>query len=483
MSADFNTAQTENFEQPIIDLPPSPVEQIADAVSNEPEVKDQLAEAKEEAEKEEYHGIKTTLFRDPTSGEKFKIPAVFSPNPLAKNILSYLSNTGFVHILSIGQSGSGKTTWTKYLVHQLHELKNFQIHWYMRDEIQQLDKIISRLQKGINHVIVLDDASFTLEELPKEKVNEIAKKLTYIRHEVKSDVIVIMNIHYSKAIKKFFRSVPFTYLTSINMEEVNSFQDVFGGYSRYKLKDFSRYYQQMMLKGKWTIEIDKWENKVQTYHTNKPFRVALANEINYLHFFYYTKASCDICDPDFQTKRIVDTAQLVSTIVDKYGKDRTRSMLYMYAFAKHGIRTMDSKRQSIWNLVADLDRNNPIDWTDVCSYLKKNMSKKRARSYIKKKEYATDLNDVLSKATRKQTPDELMIEQEIESDFDSEMKANFQEMQKLSNRDLITNDDPSNYTEKTESNNNGFGDDAPIDYGDLTDGDGQNPEGDDDDQT
>jgi|APSaa5957512535_1039671.scaffolds.fasta_scaffold08869_5 hypothetical protein len=469
-SEDFTQQQVQDFETPPIPTV-NPVEQIADKISDEKSVQNDLAEAKEVAEKDEYHGIKTTLFRQPDTGEKFKIPAVFSPNPLAENILSYLSNTGFVHILSIGQSGSGKTTWTKYLIHRLHELKNFQVHWYVRDEIQQLDKIIANLQKGISHIIVLDDASFTLEELPKDKVNEIAKKLTYIRHEVKSDVVVIMNIHYSKAIKKFFRSVPFTYLTSINMEEVNTFQDVFGGYSRYKLRDFSRYYQQMMLKGKWTIDLDKWNNKVQTYFTNKPFRIALANELNYLHFFYYSKNSCDICDPDYQTKRVVNTAELVNTMVGKYGKDRTRSMLFMYAFAKHGIKTMDSKRQSIWNTVADLDRNNPIDWNDVSSYLKKNMSKKRPRSYIKKSEYDKDYKDIKTSGTRKQTDEEIAVESAIESDFSKELKQNFDEMETLADKSLIMN-------------NQSFGDENPIDFGNgLTDSDGMNPEGDDADQS
>ena len=373
-----------------------------------------------------------------------------------------------ISYMGLRTHNSGKTTWTKYLIHQLHELKNFQVHWHIRDEIQQLDKIIGNLQKGISHIIVLDDASFTLEELPKEKVNEIAKKLTYIRHEVKSDVVVIMNIHYSKAIKKFFRSVPFTYLTSINMEEVNSFQDVFGGYSRYKLRDFSRYYQQMMLKGKWIIDLDKWNNKVQTYFTDKPFRIALANELNYLHFFYYSKYSCDICDPEYNTKRVVDTQQMVNSVVEKYGKDRTRSMLFMYAFAKHGIKTMDSKRQSIWNTMADLDRNNPIDWKDVCAYLKKNMSKKRPRSYIKKNQYSKDYEDVKATGTRPQTPDELAVDTAIESDFSSELKKNFDEMESIADKSIITGDPTENQS---------FGDTEQIDFGNgLTDSDGFNPE-------
>jgi len=469
---DFNLPQVEDFETRIINQI-NPVEQIAKIISEEPEVREQVKEQKEISAKElteaDYHGVKTTLFNNPSTGEKFTIPAIFSPNPLAKNILSYLENTGFVHVLSIGQSGSGKTTWTKYLLHQLHELKNFQLHWYFRDEIQKLDKIIERLQKGISHVIVLDDASFTLEELPREKVNEVAKKLTYIRHEVKADVIIIMNIHYSKAIKRFFRSVPFTYLTSITMEEVNSFQDVFGGYSRYKLRDFSRYYQQMMLKKKWTIEIDKWNNKIQTYHTNKPFRIGLANEINYLHFFYYSKMGCEICDPDFQTKRVVDSANLVESIKAKYGKDRTRSMLYMYAFAKHGIKTMDSKRQSIWNLVADLDRSNPIDWTDVVKYLKKNMSKQRPRSYIKQNQYARNVNDVIDDATRSMTPEELKVESAIESDFIRETKEQFEDMQKEAD---VNPDGDSGFTESKS-----FGDDQPIDFGDgLSDSSGFNEE-------
>lgn len=452
---DFNEQQVPNFETKLIQS--NPVMQIAETISNDPNVKNDVQDAIEQNGKEEYHGVKTTLFRHPSTGERFKIPATFSPNPLADNVLSYLENTGFVHILSIGQSGSGKTTWTKYLLHQLHEKKNFQLHWYFRDEIQKLDKIIERLQKGISHVIVLDDASFTLEELPKEKVNEVAKKLTYIRHEVKSDVIVIMNIHYSKAIKKFFRSVPFTYLTSINMEEVNSFTDVFGGYSRYKLRDFSRFYQQMMLKKKWVIEIDKWNNKQQTYHTNKPFRIALANEVNHLHFYYYCKHSCDICDPDYQTKRVVDTADLVQSITNKYGKDRTRSMLNMYAFTKHGIKTMDTKRQSIWNTISDLDRNNPIDWDDVTKYLKRNMSKKRPRSYIKKSEYNESIDEIRESSSRELSPEELEVENELDNDFATETKRQFEEMVS-------------------------FGDDTKIDFGNgLTDSTGFNDDYEEDD--
>jgi hypothetical protein len=148
----------------------------------------------------------------------------------------------------------------------------------------------------------------------------------------------------------------------------------------------------------------------------------------------------------------------------------------MYAFAKHGIKTMDTKRQSIWNLVADLDRNNPIDWDDVCKYLKKNMSKKRARSYIKKLPYAKDLNDVISEATREETAEEQAVEHEIESDFARETRQSFEEMQDIADKNKAIPDTPP-----TESQS--FGDDVPIDFGDLKDGDGFNTEGDDADQT
>jgi hypothetical protein len=374
---------------------------------------------------------------------------------------------------------SGKTTWSKSLVHRLHELGGFTPHWFMRDEIQKIDTIISGLEKGVNHIVVLDDASFSLEELPKEKVNHLAKKLTYIRHEVKADVIVLMNIHYSKAIKKFFRAVPFTFLTSINMEEVNSFQDVFGSYARYKLRDFAWYFQQMMVKKQWTIELDKWAGKVQTYHTNKPFRLALANEINHLHFFVYSKNSCAVCDPDYQTKKIVDSEDFINKMDEKYNQQRMRAVLKTYALTRHGIPTWDTKRMAIWHTISDIDRTNRLDWKEIVSLLDKTSTNKRKRAYIKKGSIEKTVAE-LEESFKEREEDDLSTEGTMK-DYKNQLESDLAEMEsKKIGDDTLTEEDEKQFSDDKVIPNNGFGDDTQIDFGnDMNDSDGFNEDEDD----
>ncbi len=464
---DYSDLNHNEWTEPIINSEPSepeqvskrdPIAEIAEVMTEEAPVDNSLKKEILETDEEEsiYKGIKTTLYKDPNNNIRYKIPTIFSPNPIAKNILSYLENTGFVHILDIGQSGSGKTTWTKYLVHMLHSLKTFQVHWYFRDEIQKLDKIIAGLQKGVSHVVILDDASFTLEELPREKLSELAKRLTYIRHEVKADVIVIMNIHYSKAIKKFFRSVPFTFMTSINMEEVNTFQDVFGSRARYRLRDFAWYFQQMMIKKQWTIELDKWTGKVQTYFTNKPFRLALANEINHLHFFVYLKRSCNLCDTEYTTKRVLDSKDFIQQISDKYGQQRARAMMRMYAFTKHGMKAIDSKRISILNTIAELDQVNGLDWSEIMDELDINSSKKRPRVYIKKDKLAQDIKTLDERIKDREVKEEIL--DTSEDDYAKQVREQFNEM--VARPDL---------TQDNKKNSESFGDNEPIDYDSIQD--------------
>lgn len=348
-------------------------------------VLDQLEPPKpiqEKKPKDPFTGVKTTMFLNPNDGERYAIPVSMSPMPTIDRIMTYTNRTGFCGILCIGMSGTGKSTLARYLVHQLHQRKNFAIHWYERDDIQKLDKIINSLTTGIDHIIVMDDASFSLEQLKKEQITKIAQQLTYVRHKVKGQVIVIMNIHYSKAISRFFRNVPFAFLTSITQEEAHTFQDVWP-HGRWKFKDFAWYYQQMMFNSKWTFEVDRWTNKTMTYRTDDPFRLGLAMEGNYIHFFVYLKDGCAVCNTEFDIKQMVNSKELVDYFIKSYGVNRARSMLKLYAFAKHGMKVIDSNRYSIWRSISEFDKNNKINWDNVIGELNKTM-KKRPRIYVKK---------------------------------------------------------------------------------------------------
>jgi len=344
------------------------------------------------ADAKKFSGVKTTLFTNPKDGMKYPIPVSMSPMPTVDRILTYTNRTGFCGILCIGMSGTGKSTLSRFLVHRLHEKKNFAIHWYERDDIQKLDKIIQSLQKGIDHIVVMDDASFSLEQLKREDITRIAQQLTYVRHDVRGQVIVIMNIHYSKAISRFFRNVPFAFLTSITQEEAHSFQDVWP-HGRWKFKDFAWYYQQMMFNSKWIFEVDRWSNKTMTYRTDDPFRLGLAMEGNYIHFFVYLKDGCAVCDPNFDIKKLVNSKELVDYFIKSYGVNRARSMLKLYAFAKHGKKAIDSNRYAIWKSISEFDKNNKINWDNVIGELNKTL-KQRKRVYVKKNELAETIREL-----------------------------------------------------------------------------------------
>jgi len=373
--------------------------------------------------KKSYEGVKTTLFTDPNTMQKWPIPVSMSPTPTIDRILNYLDRTGFCGILNIGMSGSGKSTWSRMLVHMLHQRRNFQVHWFYRDDIQKLDRIIHNLTKGIDHIVILDDASFALDKLAKNDINRVAQALTYIRHDVRGKVIVMMNIHYSKALSRFFRNVPFVFLTSITMEEVHTFSDVFP-HARWKFKDFAWYYQQMMFSNEFRFEVDRWTGKKMKYLTDRPFRLGLALEGNIVHFFVYLRDSCMICDEDYNAKKIMNSDELVQYYVDAYGKDRARSMIRLYSFAKHGLKVIDSKRLSIWNSLADMDGQNQINWKNVNGILDKELTRKRRRTYLKKSGVQSqqialgEIGNEPEKSDEELTKEEKLFKQEMEENME-----------------------------------------------------------------
>lgn len=355
-------------------------------------------------EKKQYaknpHGIPTTVFTH--QGIKYPILSAHSPFPIVKRILTHNSVTGYTGIINAGQSGTGKTTWTKWLVHQLHlKMPSVVIDWFDQYDINNIDDLISNLTKGVPHVMIFDDASFAMDDLPKKEVNKLAQSLTRIRHEVRANVITILNIHYSKAIGKYWRNIPFYFLTSISNEELGSYEDVFGSGSKWKLRDFSYMFHDMMLDGGWKIQIDAWKDEYYKYKTNKPFRIGLASELNRLHFFTYVKDSCAFCDSDFDTKRVLSARDLVDNMTQAYSKPQLRSTLRYYLLTRKGIsNAVDRRVLSLWHTLSDLDRKNDIDWEEVNEILGSTLVHKKKRIYTNKKANATMVANLVKNSTQ-----------------------------------------------------------------------------------
>ena len=90
---------------------------------------------------------------------------------------------------------------------------------------------------------------------------------------------------------KFFRNQHFTFLTSVSVEEMGNYTDLFKD-KMHVIRAFGRQYNRMMLKGYFEAQVSSFEKRRITYTTNKPFRVCLVAEIADLHFMLYNKDEC-----------------------------------------------------------------------------------------------------------------------------------------------------------------------------------------------
>ena len=68
-----------------------------------------------------------------------------SPALVVNNIFNHNSLSGYTGILSIGHSGSGKTTIISLLSHLLHEKKHFAVYDYGAEELMDVNNIIKRM--------------------------------------------------------------------------------------------------------------------------------------------------------------------------------------------------------------------------------------------------------------------------------------------------------------------------------------------------
>ena len=192
-------------------------------------------------------------------GKKMAIPQRWYWGSICKRMIQHNKAHGYTGCILIGMSGSGKTTLTQTLLHTLHKYgENYITKWFNGEDMMRIDEVIDKLEVGFPHVIVMDDASYTLEDAPRQKVAKLANALTTIRHKVKSRVIIIFNIHYSKATKKFFRNQHFTFLTSVTTEELGNLKDLFQD-KMPVIKQFGRKYRQMELLGHLYVPLSLYE--------------------------------------------------------------------------------------------------------------------------------------------------------------------------------------------------------------------------------
>lgn len=318
-----------------------------------------------------FDGSKVTTFK--WEDKRYAVPQRWYWGNVVKRMLNHNKAHGFTGCVLIGMSGSGKTTLTNTILHKIHEYgENYVFKWFNGHQLTELDKHIGKLQVGVPHVMIFDDASYTMEDATKSQMASLANALTTIRHHVKSKVIIIFNIHYSRATKKFFRNQHFTFLTSVTTEELGNLKDLFQD-KMPVVRQFGKKYRQMALNGSFYVPLDYYTGKSAKYLINEPFRIGLVSEITDLHFFLYPRQSCELCRPGAPPKLEVKTVKQVKKMLKEY-KNQSALMTTLAFWCKtHNIGPVDpleNAHKAYWNFFEKVSKDVKAPWQQILNELR-----------------------------------------------------------------------------------------------------------------
>ena len=333
-------------------------------------------------------------------GKKMAVPTRWYWGSICKRIITHNKAHGFTGLVLIGMSGSGKTTLTQTLLHQIHSYgEEYTVDWFNGHDMMNIDKKIKAMTVGVPHIMIFDDASYTMENAKASEIGRLANALTTVRHHVKSRVIMIMNIHYSKATKKFFRNQHFTFLTSVTTEELGNLKDLFQDKMPI-IRQFGQKYRQMALLGKFYAPISLYENKFAKYEINNPFRLGLVSEITDTHFFVYPRLACAKCVPGGKVVKPMKSKEIVDKLMryKNLGALKTTLMFWMTINNVNGEehRNLRPRYRAWWNMLEKTSKQVKVDWSEVYNMLEDRTMKVQKKHKINSKlKSATSLADLV----------------------------------------------------------------------------------------
>jgi len=275
------------------------------------------------------------------AGHQTTMPRSWTPESMVNNILSHNKINSVTNIMLVGSTGSGKTTTAKRIIHGLHNKHpSYIILWFSRKDIMDMKKILKKIPKGRDVIMIFDDISFVTDLMSQKDKAEMGNEMATLRHTYLGEsakLITFSLIHYSKSAQKssHFRSAHFTMATSLTGNEMANFEEIFG--SKWILKNFAKIYRQSVLKGRYSYMTDGFNEKLQYYET-ADWHPVLVNEINHSHIMLVDKVDCKICGNDVYAtedqKKPVTEEEFIGML--KYPDSHVRKALKWYGFMKTG---------------------------------------------------------------------------------------------------------------------------------------------------
>ena len=247
-------------------------------------------------------------------------------------------------------------------------------------------------------LLIFDDATDSFHGMRDAEVREIAKKLTRVRHDVKSPVIMFIAFHYSRALEKIFRNVSIRVMTSISDEEHVNYSQMFRSQEGYRLKLFERIYYDQTFKSHFHFSLSDWTGEKLFYKTNDPFRCSLVAGVGRLRFTLYPAESCNICADGYSRvkSRSLDAGQVVSMLQSAYSNQMILQVMRQYLYANKGIDMLPTNYRSVWNRVSRMDHEFFIDWKAVAKEAE-GLSKRPRKKGYKFTKKATELKRQLER--------------------------------------------------------------------------------------
>ena len=295
-----------------------------------------------------------------------------TPALVAKHILNHNRLHGFTQVVFIGKSGTGKSTLTATLTHYLHTIAgrdfkyNYVPMWFKQRDIENIDNIIQGLEKGINRILIFEDASFTFNYSDTADIEEVMRRLTYVRHTLQAKVIVMIQIHYAKALEKFLRDGDVKLITSISDEEKDNLYRLFGWDSKKAINYFAHKYHMMETSGYWYTDVSM--TKVFYYKTQEPFRLGLVSDFGKLHTMVYHETDCEFCRRKYdtnQTNNIYQSMALdefLNQMGSSYTLNRVRTQMKNLFYFREGLDVIEPKSKYVIHRLQEYFHTHPKDY-------------------------------------------------------------------------------------------------------------------------
>ncbi|MFI5416421.1 MAG: hypothetical protein ACHQW9_00010 [Nitrososphaerales archaeon] len=285
-----------------------------------------------------------------------------------KEILNIAKSTGAVQINLCGMPGQGKTTFSLTAAHLLHQLADvpFTVKRWGREQLLNIEEEIKKLP-GMNYIFIFDDISWLQANAPKQKIDQIIKTMTEIRHLQTGDfqVISFFNFHYSYAVPKPMRNAQFWFYFSIGSSEYDNVIKLVGQGNSRKVNNFRRVHGEAQGQHK---KFDYYFGKyTHTYDYRKPMAPCLFWNGNKLRDIVFPSREwidpiCDVCliGNAIQKGDQEEFEDFAKDVRSKYGEDVIRTALRIRLLTSFGINTWNRNIVQVGRYIDDYMKHKPF---------------------------------------------------------------------------------------------------------------------------